>query len=44
MGSDHFEDLGVDGKIMLELILGKLDGRMWTGFVWHRIGTSGGLL
>jgi hypothetical protein len=40
---DLSEDLEVDGKI-LEWILGKLDGRVWTGFVWLRIGASGGFL
>jgi hypothetical protein len=43
-GSDHSEDLGVDGKIILEWILGKQGGKLWTGFIWVGIGTSGGLL
>jgi hypothetical protein len=34
------ENLGVDRKIILEWIL----GRVWTRFIWLRIGTSGGLL
>jgi hypothetical protein len=33
------ENLGVDGNIILEWILGKV----WTGCIWLRIGTSGGL-
>jgi hypothetical protein len=36
--------LGVDGRIILELILGKLGGMVWTGFIWLRIGASGVLL
>jgi hypothetical protein len=40
---DHWKDLGVDGIIILEWIL-KLVGRAWTGCIWLRIGTSGGLL
>jgi hypothetical protein len=32
-GRDHSEDLDVDGKIILEWILGKEDGGMWTGFI-----------
>jgi hypothetical protein len=36
------EDLGVDGKIILEWILKKWVRRMWTGFIWLRIGTSDG--
>jgi hypothetical protein len=43
-GKDHSEDLGVDGKILLQWILGKYGGKVWNGFIWLRIGTSGGLL
>jgi hypothetical protein len=32
-GTDHLEDLGIDGKIILEWILGKYGGRVWTGFI-----------
>jgi hypothetical protein len=42
-GRDHSEDLGVDGRMVLKLILGKQCGKVWTGFIWLRIGTSGGL-
>jgi hypothetical protein len=41
---DHSENLGADGKVILEYILGKYGGNVWTGFIWLRIGTSGGLL
>jgi hypothetical protein len=37
---DHSENLGVDGKIVLEWILRKV----WVGFIWLRTETSGGLL
>jgi hypothetical protein len=40
----YFENLGVDGKIILELILGKWNGRVWIGCIYFRIRTSGGLL
>jgi hypothetical protein len=43
-GRDHSEDLGVDGRIILEWILGKYGGKVWTGFIWLRIATSDGLL
>jgi hypothetical protein len=43
-GREHSEDLGIDGKIILELILGKQGGKVWTGCIWLRIGTSSGLL
>jgi hypothetical protein len=32
-GKDNFQDIGVDGKIILELILGKSGGKMWIGFI-----------
>jgi len=41
---DHSEDQVVDGKIILECILGRYDGREWTGFIWLRIRTNGGLM
>jgi hypothetical protein len=31
-GKDHLEDLGVGGRIILEWILGKYGGKVWTGF------------
>jgi hypothetical protein len=43
-GKNHSEDPGLDEKIILEWILEKQVGRMWTGCIWFRIGTSGGLL
>jgi hypothetical protein len=43
-GRDHVEDLGIHRKIILDCILGKYGGKVWTGFIWVRIGTSGGLL
>jgi hypothetical protein len=43
-GKNHSEDLGVDGGIILEWILGKYTWRVWSGCIWFRIGTSSGLL
>ena len=40
---DHLEDLHMDGRIILKLILRDYNGRMWTEFSWLRIGYSGGL-
>jgi len=39
----HFGDLVADG-IILKWILQKQDIKVWTGFIWLRIGTSGWLL
>jgi hypothetical protein len=41
---DHFEDTGVDGRIILRWGLRKWDVGVWTGLIWLRIGTGGGLL
>jgi hypothetical protein len=41
---DHSEDLGIDAKIILEWILGEEGGRVWTGCIWIRTGTSGEFL
>jgi hypothetical protein len=38
------EDIGVDGRIILKCMSGKLDWRVWIVFIWLRIGTGGGLL
>jgi hypothetical protein len=38
---DHFEDPGVDGRIILRWILRTCDVGAWTGSIWLRIGTGG---
>jgi hypothetical protein len=43
-GRDHLEDLGTDGSIILEQILGKQGGKVWTRCIWLRTGTSDRLL
>jgi hypothetical protein len=38
------EDLGLDAGIILKRICEKCDDEAWTGLLWLRIGTGGGLL
>jgi hypothetical protein len=44
MERDHLKDQGIDGRMGLNWISGRLTKRMWNGFTWLRIGTSGWLL
>ena len=37
-------DPGTDGRIILKWILEQRDREAWTGLIWLRIGTGGGLL
>jgi len=41
-GRDHLEDQGVDGRIILEWILGGQCGKVRNGFICVRTGTMGG--
>jgi hypothetical protein len=44
-GSDHSEDLKIDGRIILEQILNKIRWRVVeVNLIWPRIGASGGHL
>jgi len=43
-GIDHIEDLDVDGRTMLERMLGKQGGNVWIGLTWLRTGISVRLL
>jgi hypothetical protein len=40
----HYEHLAVGVRIILKYTLQKKDEVVWTGFIWLRMGTSGGLL
>jgi hypothetical protein len=41
-GGYYSENLGVDGRIILEWIFGKYGEKLWIGCIWLGIGTSGG--
>jgi hypothetical protein len=41
---DHYKDLDVSGRLILRWILEIYNGVVWTGVIWLRKGTSGGLL
>jgi hypothetical protein len=43
-GRDQCEDLGIDGRIILESIFRKLGRKAWTGCIWLRKRANGGLL
>jgi len=39
----NLEDPGIDGRIILRLILKKWKGVAWTGLIWITTGRGGGL-
>jgi hypothetical protein len=41
---NHYEDIGVDGTIILKLVLGKWSWRVWIGLMWLTTGSADGLL
>jgi hypothetical protein len=41
---DRLEELNLEGTIKLKCIFKTLNGTAWTGLIWLRIGTGGGLL
>jgi hypothetical protein len=38
------DELGVDGRIILNYIFKSWKGEAWIGFIWLRVGTVGRLL
>ena len=43
-GKNHLEYVSVEGRIIFKWIFQKLYEEAWTGLIWLRIGTGGGLL
>jgi len=41
---DCVEELSIDGRIILKLILKRLSGRVWTELIWFGVETSSRLL
>jgi hypothetical protein len=41
---DHLGDINIDGMIILKWAIKKKGVRVWNGFTWHRVVTSGGIL
>jgi hypothetical protein len=41
MRRTYTEELGIDGKIILECFLGKQGVNVWSGLIWLRIGFCG---
>ena len=44
VGKNHWEDLGVDGWMILGWICRRWDVGIWTGLGWPRVETGGGRL
>lgn len=40
-GRDHLEDLDLDGRMIVKLILKKWDEGAWTRLIWPGIGIGG---
>jgi hypothetical protein len=41
---DNSKDLGVDGRIILKQVFNKSVGMAWTGLIWLRKVSGGGML
>jgi hypothetical protein len=41
---DHFQDTGLDGRVVIKWMFKKWDGGSWTALIWLRKGTGSALL
>jgi hypothetical protein len=39
-----FEELSIDGGVILKFIINEYGKRVWAGFIWPAVGTGGRLL
>ena len=44
MERDHFKDLGIDERILINRVIKKWNGEPWARLLWLRIGRGGGHL
>jgi len=44
VGRDHLGGLGINERIQLTLFFKKQNFRMWTGFIWLRMASTGEFL
>jgi len=42
--NNHVKDVNIYRRIILRWIFKKWNRSAWTGFIWFRVGTGGGLL
>jgi hypothetical protein len=43
-GKDHLEYVDAHSMVILKCILEEKAGKLWTAFIWFRIGANGGFV
>lgn len=44
LSEDHLDDVWLGERVLLKWVFRKVFMRVGTGFIWHKVGTFGGLL